>query len=105
MQKYHPRAWEMFRKFKEDCVEQMVEASLVKGIKDGLIRPDINPKIMSRLRMEEIDMAFNPNVFSPDKFKFIDVHLSLTEHFLYGVCTVKGHKLINKHRQIHDDEN
>ena len=27
-----------------------------------------------------------------------------TEHFLYGICTLKGHKLINKHKQIIEEE-
>jgi hypothetical protein len=45
-------------------------------------------------------MGFNPAVFPIDKFKILDVQIALVEHFLYGICTLKGHKLINKYKKI-----
>ena len=104
MQKYHPKSWQLFREFKEKCVMQMVVDSLQKGIEQGLVRQDINTKILARLRMEELEMGFDPAVFPPDKFKVLDVQLALIEHFLYGVCTLKGHKLINKYKEITEEE-
>jgi hypothetical protein len=50
--------------------------------------------------MEEVEMAFNPTVYPPDKFNVLNVQLALTEHFLYGICTLKGHKLINKYKEL-----
>ena len=78
--------------------------SLLKGIKEGHVRPDINVKILSRARMENVEMAMNPTNFPPDKFKILDVQLTLVEHFLYGICTLKGHKLINKYKEITEEE-
>jgi TetR/AcrR family transcriptional regulator, cholesterol catabolism regulator len=104
LQKYHPKTWDLFKKFKEDFILKMVEDTLVRGIRQGLIRQDINVKILSRLRMEQIEMGFNQTIFPSDKFKLLDVQLSLIEHFLYGVCTLKGHKLINKYKQIIEEE-
>lgn len=104
LQKYHPKTWNLFKEFKENCILKMVEDTLSRGIKQGLIRPDINTKILSRMRMEQIEMGFNPNIFPPDKFKVLDVQLSLIDHFLYGICTLKGHKLINKYKQIIEEE-
>jgi TetR/AcrR family transcriptional regulator, cholesterol catabolism regulator len=104
LQKYHPQTWKLFKEFKEHCILKMVEETFIRGIKQSLIRPDINVKILSRLRMEQVEMGFNPNIFPPDKFKILDVQLSLLEHFLYGICTLKGHKLINKYKQIIDEE-
>lgn len=104
LQKYHSNSWKMFKDFKEKCVEQMVEESVKKGIKEGLVRSDVNPKIMARLRMEEVEMGFNAQVFSPAKFKIIDVQLALLDHFLHGICTLKGHKLINKYKELIEEE-
>lgn len=98
LRKYHPKTWELFHKFRTEFIYGMVVNALDKGKKDELVRADVNSKLLAKLRVEEIDMAFQPTVFPPDKFKILDVHLSLTEHFLYGVCTLKGHKLINKHK-------
>lgn len=104
LQKYHPNTWKQFKQFKEECIERMVEESVKRGIKQGFVRADINTKIMARLRMEEIEMGFDPQTFPPDKFKIVDVQLALLDHFLHGICTLKGHKLINKYKQITEEE-
>lgn len=104
LQKYHPNSWKSFKQFKEECIERMVEDSVKRGIAQGFVRSDINTKIIARLRMEEVEMGFNPQVFPPDKFKIIDVQLALLDHFLHGICTLKGHKLINKYKQVTEEE-
>jgi AcrR family transcriptional regulator len=104
LRKYHPKTWEVFHKFRTEFIYNMVIEALEKGKKDGLVRTDVNSRIIAKLRVEEVDMGFNPILFPPDKFRILDVHLALTEHFLYGVCTLKGHKLINKNKQIVEEE-
>ena len=56
------------------------------------------------MRMETLEMGLNPEMFPPDKFKILDVQLALLDHFLHGICTLKGHKLINKYKEISEDE-
>jgi TetR/AcrR family transcriptional regulator, cholesterol catabolism regulator len=103
LRKYHPRTWEMFHRFRINF-SGVIEEALEKGKRDSFVRPDVNSKLLSKLRVEEIDMGFNPVIFPPDKFRILEVQLALTEHFLYGVCTLKGHKLINKYKQIVEEE-
>lgn len=104
LQKYHPQTWKLFEAFKSNFICNMVEASIERGKQQGLVRQDANPKILARLRMQEIELAFNPLIFPPDKYKILDVQLAFIEHFLYGICTLKGHKQINKLRQIIEEE-
>jgi AcrR family transcriptional regulator len=104
LRKYHPKTWELFHKFRNEFVVKMVEATLEKGKKDGYVRTDINSNLLAKLRGEEIELGFNPLIFPPDKFKILEVQISLVEHFLYGICTLKGHKLINKSKQIVEEE-
>ena len=103
LSKYYPETWKEFQKFKSGFIQEMLEISLTKGIKDGYIRKDINVKLMAQLRVENIEMTLN-GVFSiHDKNSMIEVQLGITEHFLYGVCTLKGHKLINKYKNIEEE--
>lgn len=99
LQKYHPDSWKLFKQFKEECIERMVEDSIIRGIKEGLVRDDINTKIMARMRMETVEMGLNPQTFPPDKFTMMEVQLALLDHFLHGICTIKGHKLIIKYKK------
>ncbi|MBI4947754.1 MAG: TetR/AcrR family transcriptional regulator [Bacteroidetes bacterium] len=104
LQKYYPKAWQQFRDFREKHVAEMIQKNLEKGIKQGLYRSDINIIVLAKLRLEEIEMAMNPSIFPMNKFNITQVQLALFEHFLYGICTLKGHKLVNKHKQIIDEE-
>lgn len=104
LQKYHPNAWKLFKTFKEECVERMVEDSIKRGIREGLVRSDIDTRVIARMRMETLEMGLNPELFPPDKFKIVDVQLALLDHFLHGICTIKGHKMINKYKEISEDE-
>lgn len=104
LQKYHPNAWKQFKVFKHDCMAKMVESSIERGIQEGLVRSDINAKVLSLLRIEEVEMGLNLDIFPPDKFKMLDVQLTLIDHFLHGICTLKGHKMINKYKQLSEEE-
>ncbi len=104
IEKFHPKAWKLFLEHKEKCIHSCLVENLHKGIEKGLYRPDLDVEIISRLRMEEIQMGFNPFVFPAQKFDLRKVQLQFIEHFLYGICTLKGHKLINKYKQINEED-
>ncbi len=103
IQRYYPKAYESFLSFKEVCIINSLAENLKWGITMGFYRPQINIDILSRLRMEQVEWGFNPKVFKEGKY-FADVQLQLLEHFLYGICTLKGHKLINKYKQIQEED-
>lgn len=104
LRKYHPRTWDLVTKFRIETGVNMVEKALEKGKRDGLVRMDCNSKILAKLRMEEIEMGFNAAIFPANTYPILDVQIAMVEHFLYGVCTLKGHKLINKLKQISEEE-
>lgn len=104
LQKYHPNAWKKFKTFKHECMAKMVEESIERGIKEGLVRSDLNSKILARLRIEQVEMGLNSDIFPTDKFKIVDVQITMIDHFLHGICTLKGHKMINKYKQIIEEE-
>lgn len=101
LSKYYPETWKEFQNFKNGFISEMIESTLIKGQKDGYIRKDINVKMMAKLRVENIEMTLNGAAFS--QFNMVEVQLAITEHFLYGVCTLKGHKLINKYKNIEEE--
>ncbi len=104
LQKFYPQSWKLFTDFKEKYILAHVERSIERGKKDGLVRQDAGTKILAHLRMEEISLAMSGQTFPPDKFNMLDVQLALAEHFLYGICTLKGHKLINKYKELNEEE-
>jgi TetR/AcrR family transcriptional regulator, cholesterol catabolism regulator len=100
LHKFYPESWKAFEEFKSGFILENIERCLTRGQEQGLVRTDINVKILSRMRLENLDMGLFGRGFPADKFNMLDVQLAMTEHFLYGVCTLKGHKLINKYKNI-----
>jgi len=104
MQKYHPEAWKIFQEFRNNKLFETITANLQRGIKEGYYREDIQVDILAKIRIEQVDMVFNPTIFSPNKHSLSAVMTALTEHFVYGVCNIKGHKLINQYKQLNEEE-
>lgn len=90
LKKYYPRAWESFTKFKNDFVLNIIRQNLLKGIKMGLYRTDLNVEVLARLRNEEIELGFDPQIYPISQFNPLDIQLSLLDHFIRGVVTAKG---------------
>ena len=99
LQKYHPESWKSFTQFKEKILIGFVEENIKSGIKKELYRKELQIKLIARLRIEEVEMGMNPSIFPPNKFKLIDVQISLIDHFLHGIVTIKGFKLIQKYKK------
>jgi len=103
MQKYHPDAWQQFQTFKTDVLVHTLEQLLSKGIKQGYVRPDIDVKILARMRVSQVEMGFNISLFPVAEFNTWKVQQQFLEHFSYGICTLKGYKLLNQYKNIDDE--
>ena len=77
----------------------MVKTNIERGIKEEMYLPEIDVEIMSRFRLESMMLAFNADIFPTSKFNFVKLQQEILEHFLYGLATLKGYKLILKYKQ------
>jgi hypothetical protein len=98
LQKYHPKAWLAFREFRNLYVLAKIVENIHRGITEGYYRTDLNIEILSRMRIEQVDMTFNYDIYPPSIFQFDKVMEELTFHFLYGLVNQKGFELINQYK-------
>ncbi|MEN7548234.1 TetR/AcrR family transcriptional regulator [Rapidithrix thailandica] len=99
MQKYYPKAWECFVSFREHCALDLLSETLRKGIDQGYFRSGLNIEIISRMRMENVEMAFNTKVFPPKEFELAEVQLQMFDHFIHGICTRKGLEYLENYQK------
>jgi len=105
LQKYHPQAWLYFKNFRQKNLYETIHNNLNRGIKEGYYRQDIKCDILTQMRLEQIDLIFsNSSEYTNGKYALFQVMAELTEHFLYGICSLRGHKLINKYKEIIEEE-
>ena len=88
--KFHRPAWEEWNKYKTENVRKKLMDVMDRGVQEGLFRPDIDKSILSTLRVEQIELAFNDSIFPHDTYNLELVQMQLADHFIQGLLTEKG---------------
>lgn len=104
LRKYYPAAWNLFHAHKSKYILSQIQDNLRRGVAEGLYRADLDIEVLSRLRLAQIDILFDPAVFPHAEFDQPRVQMACNEHFLLGMVTLKGHKLINEYRHVTEEE-
>lgn len=104
LKKYHPKTWQLFQEYNKVNFLEIVKNNLREGIAQGLYRAEIDIEILARLRLEEVEFAFNRDVFPPEKFNQTEVHTTFIDHYLRGIMTQKGLDFYEKCKQDAESE-
>ena len=99
MERFHPKAHDRFQKMKYEHLFKVIQKNLQRGIAEGLYREEIDTEVITKYRLESIMIPFNLSVYPPAKFSLAAVTKELMEHYLFGLATIKGHKLILKYKE------
>jgi hypothetical protein len=99
LEKYYPRSYEKFKHHKYSFLYKVLKENLERGITEELYRQEIDTDILIKLRLETMMMPFNQILFPKNKYSLIKVATESTINFLFGLATIKGHKLISKYEQ------
>ncbi len=96
IKRYYPKAWELYMKFKEEFIMKGMIDNIRRGINDGYFRADVSPEIMARMRVEQVEMAFEMSAFSGSFHDMMTIQQELTHHFVRGLLTEKGFDIYNQ---------
>ena len=105
LERYHPKAFKKYNEYKHKFLYTIIKENLDSGKRDGLYREEIQADIMTRFRLASIFLVFNPDLFPMGKNSLPAVITEITDNFLYGLATAKGHKLIQKYKQQRQNKN
>ena len=101
LRKYHHPAWELYLECKQKVYITSLKETLEAGVNQGLFRKEIVPSILAILRVEQIQMSLERYIYPRDQFDFQEVQSQLFDHFLNGLVSEKGRKLLSKYNQDH----
>lgn len=99
LQKYHPNVALKLAAYKYEFLYNVISENLKRGISEEIYRPELNIDVITRFRIESSMLAFNTDIFPQSRKDLVGVEKELLEHFLYGLATAKGVKLIHKYIQ------
>jgi len=64
-----------------------------------VFRADINVEIMTHLHLHTISMTFEQEMLPRQKYSLVDIQMEVMLHYVHGLATPKGVKLIEKYKQ------
>ena len=99
LEKFHYRSYQRFKSYKDKFLAEIIRKNIEWGIDDELFRSDLTVDVMCKFRLESMMIPFNVAVFPPGKFKLAALSEEIIQHYVYGLATIKGHKLIQKYNQ------
>jgi hypothetical protein len=97
LKKYHPKAFTVFLRHKEEFMFKSVYEHLKRGIEEGLFREELNIPVIARMRVESVIMMFNPDVQESVACTVPEIQKETIIHYLYGVVNAKGYKLLTRY--------
>lgn len=89
LEKYYPEAWEKYQDLRQYIVG-IVKRNLEEGITQKYYRENINTTILSKIRVEMIDLIFRKNLFDYNTENMFDIQEQSTDLFLRGIMTPIG---------------
>lgn len=99
LHKYHQAAYKKLEDHKRRFLYDITRKNLERGIAEGIFRPEINVEIMTLYHLSTIANTFEQEVFRTHKFSLLDVQVEIMLHYVYGLATTKGMKLIEKYKK------
>jgi AcrR family transcriptional regulator len=90
VQKYFPEAWNLFESFKQETIQQDLIKVLERGKELGYFRPEIDSRVLARVRLTQITTAFDPQNFAEPDYNLVEDQMIILDHFLHGIFTEKG---------------
>lgn len=88
--------WKRLEEFKTKHLSERLMELLEKGKKQGYFRKNIHSEILVQMRFLQVESTFNSKAYPFQKYAFDEIHTQLLEHFLCGICTLKGLELYEK---------
>ncbi len=95
IKRHYPQAFALFRQHMDQHIMKSILGNIQKGVSQGLYRNDINPAILARMRVEQIELAFNNEFFPINQYSMLDVQRELIHHFVRGMLTEQGFAIYN----------
>lgn len=99
LEKFYPNTFEKFKTHKNDFLFDIIKKNLQRGIQEEVYRNDIDIDVIAKFRLESAFIAFHPELFPYGKYSLLKVSTEIYHHYLHGLATPKGKKLIEKYIQ------
>ncbi len=90
LQKYHPRAYQLFIRYKDEFVYDIIHQNIIRGQREGVYRPEVQAEIVARFRVETMLLPMMPTFAPAARYTPVQLEEEITMHYLHGLVNAKG---------------
>lgn len=97
LKKYHHQVWtEHYQKFSDKNLKETHDL-LSRGIREGVIRKEINVEIVSRIIHEQLNIMTDEDIFPPSLYSKKEIFENIVINFARGISTNIGLEVIENY--------
>lgn len=100
LQKYYPKAWNHFETEHRHFVIESMERNIVRGIEQGLYRPEINAQMVAHFYFSMTRMLVNNDFNLNHKYSQERLFLNMMDYHLAGLTTSEGRAVLTEKKLI-----
>jgi AcrR family transcriptional regulator len=99
LERFFPEGYKRFKEFILVRDILIIKENILRGISEGLYRPELDADFIARYRMESLLSVYRPNLMVTDSSSPFKVTYQVSELFMHGILTTKGEKLYQKYKE------
>ncbi|GAB2944798.1 hypothetical protein GCM10027048_07150 [Hymenobacter coalescens] len=87
---HYPEVWEVGQQHLASYSYPQIQGLLNEGVRQRLMRGDINIGLVSKIIIEQLNMMLNEQIFPPSRYNIAEVFRSVYLYYIRGLCTEEG---------------
>lgn len=93
----YPKAFQTMEDYKKGFIQETIIQNLNRGMQEGVYRRDLNPQIVARIYMTNIEMIFGGQEFRDVDLNAYELFLEIFMLHMRGIVNEKGLQLLIEH--------
>jgi TetR/AcrR family transcriptional regulator, cholesterol catabolism regulator len=104
LQKYYPNIWAKIFTTRRDHIFEQIRGNMIKGIKEGLYRADLDVDIIAHLYLFRIENSQLFEIMEEKKLSFENVFKAMFIYHIRGIANKKGIEFLEKKLNIDESQ-
>ena len=96
LRKYHPEAFQILVRHKDEFVRKSIHANLENGIKEGFYRTNMNATIVTELYLSMMSAIMNPENTPAKDINAHEIHGEMMRYHIGGIASSKGREYLTQ---------
>lgn len=100
IRKYYSSSWRLFNRHKRNFMRNIIKENLLRGIREGLYRADINADIISLFYIYKVEIFADAGLQNEPGFDKSQLLPEIVKYHLHAIVTSKGEAYIQQTKSI-----